>query len=972
MRPFTVLSAEFQNEINAFSIVPTTYDSYRQDVLLFGEEAVAARAGANTELAGFADAARAYGWKLIHTVSAIAEPAGAVTRDAYDRIAGVIVAAARAHAGRIDGVLLGLHGAMVTEFCGDGEGELLRRLREALGPDVPIAMTLDPHGNVSRAMCDLADIIVSYKTYPHVDMRDTAFQAGAILHRTMRGEIHPVTIRVARPMLEEANGGRTDIGAMLRRLELAREYERRPDVYAVSINSGFPNADIADAGPTVLVTGEGDFQAHVRFASGIADNIWQGRADVLEELYAPAEAVDICLEYLAHGDGTAGPFVLADYADNPGGGAYGDATNLLAAMLAGGIADACFGPVVDPEAVTELFRHQPGERVQLRLGGKIDAAVGGPPLDLNATLVSLSAGDWVGSGAMMGGLAFSWGPTAVVLVGGIEVLVVSKSMQILDLEQFRAFGIDPQNKRVVGLKSMQHFRAVFQPIAARIVLCDSGALCTRDYRVLPFRHVSRPVYPLDLDIDLDQWKRGHNGGAHVPQPALLARIDACVRGAMAGAGGMLPGVAVAVVHEGALLHAAGYGYANLEHAAPVTAETMFHSASTGKMFTAVAVLLLAQDEMLGLDDPVADHFPQVPAAWNGMTIRHLLTMTSGLGDYGWSFDGSKADAGQPAINLWQDYSDEQQAALAASAGLQFAPGTGYLYSNIAYDLLGLIVKRATGATYQRLLAERLFAPLGMDSARAADWSAIVPQRAAAYSVAGGKLVNSTWTAPTLYCGGAGGLLLSARDAGLWLLELEHPQVLDARLLEQIFTPGIMSDGRRTVNGYAHGWKRSEVRGLEKLRHGGMWDGVRSEFMRIPALGLAVAVFANTDEFDPAQLANAIAGAVDGRAAPYEAVEDGDPQATARDRQLLARLANGPDPADFTPGAWDEWRAPLLQQALGDRKSAFAQAELCLTELAVTPQGRARRYVLKMGWNQVHWQVLREADGLVAAMRFSFE
>lgn len=973
MPPFTVLTAEFQNEINSFSIVPTTLDSYRHDVLLFGEEALAVRADANTELAGFADAARAYGWKLVHTVSAIAEPAGAVTRDAYDRIAGVIVAAARAHAGRLDGVLLGLHGAMVTEFTGDGEGELLRRVRGALGMDIPIAITLDPHANVSRAMCDLANIIVSYKTYPHVDIRDTAFHAGTILQRAMTGEIHPVTIRVVRPMLEEANGGRTDVGAMLARLDQAREYERRPDVFAVSINSGFPNADADEVGSTVLVTGEGDLQSHVRFASAIADDMWRCRGEVLEALYPPAEAVGICREHWARHPFDSGPVVLADYADNPGGGAYGDGTNLLAAMLDGRITEACFGPVVDPDVVARLADLTPGQRVQVSLGGKTDAAVGGPPLEVDATLMSLSNGDWTGSGAMMAGLTYSWGPTAVLRVDCIDILVVSKPFQILDLEQFRAFGIDPAAKRVVGLKSMQHFRAVFQPIAARILLCDSGALCTRDYRALPFNRIPRPMYPLDPDIDLEHWLSRHGDGVHVPDLAAVARIDASMRRVLSEAGGSLPGVAVAVVYQGTILHVAGYGYANLEHEVPVTGNTMFQSASTGKMFTAAAVLLLARDGLLDLDGPVTDFIPQASEGWSGITIRSLLTMTSGLGDYGWSYDGTSGESGLPPINLWQDYTEDQIVDLAAGSALYFAPGTSYRYSNIGYDLLGIIVERVTGAAYHTLLNERVFKPLGMTSARAADCNAIVPHRAACYSLVGGELVNSNWMAPSLLRSGAGGLMFSVHDAARWLLELDSPRHLDAALLEQMFTPGCTADGVTTITGYAHGWKQSEVRGMQKFRHGGMTDGLRTEFMRIPALGLSVAVFANSDEADPARIASIIAGAVDEHAAPYEPIVDHDTAATARDAQLLARLAADiTDLAGFTEAARERWQGTLLEQAVGNLRDVYAKAVLRLSECRDLPEGRARRYVFAVGSHQVHWGVVRTADGRVADMRFIFE
>ena len=508
---FTVLTAEFSHETNTFSRRLTDMAAFAgRSCFLDGAKAIAARGNANTDLAGFLDAGRAHGWKIIHVLSAAAPPAGLVTRAAFDQLAGQIVQAAEDNKAALHGILLGLHGAMVTEISEDGEGELLARLRAVVGPDLPIAITLDPHANVTRRMCALANIIVSFKTYPHVDMRISGRHAGEVLERAMTGEIRPVTIRVARPMLEEVNGGRTDIGAMIGLLDRARAHEREPDVFVVSINGGFASADIAEIGPTVLVTGQGDLAKHRRFAESLADEIWAGRFNVLNQYLTVREAAAIGKDFRK----LNGPLIIADYADNPGSGAYGDSTALLAALLEAGVSNACFGPMVDPESAQRLHRHKPGETVTLELGGKTDPRFGGGPLELTGILQRLSDGGYVGDGPMIGGLARSWGKTAVFRVAGIEILVVSRPDQMLDLQQFRSFGIDPAKKTVVALKSMQHFRAAFQPIAGKIIVCDSGALGTVNYAALPYRNVPRPIFPLDDDIDIEAWKRGVLGGAH--------------------------------------------------------------------------------------------------------------------------------------------------------------------------------------------------------------------------------------------------------------------------------------------------------------------------------------------------------------------------------------------------------------------------------------------------------------------------
>ena len=223
------------------------------------------------------------------------------------------------------------------------------------------------------------------------------------------------------------------------------------------------------------------------------------------------EAAAQCRDY--RGDGR--PIVVADYADNPGGGAYGDATNLLAALLEAGVKDACFGPMVDPQTVQQLQAAPLGASVQVRLGGKTDARLGGGPLDLRGKLLLRSDGNYVGDGPMIGGLHRSWGPTAVLRVDGIDILVTSLPSQMLDLQQFRSFGIDPAAKKVVAIKSMQHFRAAFEPIAGKVIVCDSGALCTPDYSALPYRKLPRPIFPLDQDIALDHW-RSANCPANAP------------------------------------------------------------------------------------------------------------------------------------------------------------------------------------------------------------------------------------------------------------------------------------------------------------------------------------------------------------------------------------------------------------------------------------------------------------------------
>ncbi|MBL1419680.1 MAG: M81 family metallopeptidase [Alphaproteobacteria bacterium] len=489
--PLRILSAEISHETNTFNIHPTEIQDFRDRFLFDGSTACAERGENNTELSGVLDVSRNHGWELNHVISASAGPGGRVTDEAFDHLCAPLLRAARE--GEWDGVLLILHGAMVSVSHDDAEGEILHRLRAVVGPKLPIAVTLDPHANVSAAMCDLAQILVSFTTYPHVDMRATGIRTAELLHRTIIGDIHPVTLRAHRPMLEEASGGRTDIGPMIDRHAMARAYEARKDIYAISINAAFPCADIAEVGPTVLITCEVQTIGARDIIEDISDDIWARRTEQLNTYLTVDEVVAAAKAWKSG----AGPLVIADYADNPGSGAYGDSTALLSGLLDARITDTCFGPMIDPAVASQLQTNSVGDSVTLLLGGKIAPEFGGKPIKVSGTIQWRGEGGFVGNGPILGGQHRSMGATVVLRVEGIDILIISAPQQLLDLSQFETFGINPHEYKIVALKSMQHFRAAFTTIAGRIIVCDSGALCTLDYARLPYQAVPRPIYPLD-------------------------------------------------------------------------------------------------------------------------------------------------------------------------------------------------------------------------------------------------------------------------------------------------------------------------------------------------------------------------------------------------------------------------------------------------------------------------------------------
>jgi len=268
--------------------------------------------------------------------------------------------------------------------------------------------------------------------------------------------------------------------------------EREPGIQVASVHAGFAWADIREAGPSITLSGECPASELAAVAESLMDEVWQRRAESTLKLIPIAEA----MAQARAPDRSGKPLVLADFTDNPGGGGYGDATNLLRGMIAAGLENAAFAPISDASAVRECQAAGEGATLILALGGKIDASFGAP-LVLSGAVRHLGSGDFVCDGPMWKGLKMSMGPTAVLRVGGIDIVIASNRFQITDLQQFLSLGIDPRLKSVVALKSAQHFRAAYEPIARAVLVVDSGALTTPDYRRFAYRKLRRPIWPLD-------------------------------------------------------------------------------------------------------------------------------------------------------------------------------------------------------------------------------------------------------------------------------------------------------------------------------------------------------------------------------------------------------------------------------------------------------------------------------------------
>ena len=491
-----VLIAGFKHETNTFSILPTTLQSYEARGYVKGAEIVPFFKGTNTEVAAFLDGCTKHGWEPVLSLVADATPSGKLTRECYESIVAEIVADV-AKAGPLDAILLNLHGAMVPEHNDDGEGVLLERIRAKVGPDVLIAATLDLHANVTKAMAKHADILVSYRTYPHIDMYDIAAETVEIVKRALAGEIKPKTYLARRAQICGADDGRTTSPGPMTELlaRCAKIKASDPGVLAASINGGFSWADIPEVGPTAQIIGDGNDPRFQAYAESLADEIWEGRHRRTVQFVTVAEALS-----RARAVGRIGkPAVLADFADNPGGGGYGDTTGLLRGMIEARLENAAMAAFYDPEAALVCHKAGVGATITLSLGGKVDPRFGAP-IEATGTVTHVSDGHMIIEGPMLRGVALEMGPTATLKIGGVEVVINSRRFQNYDRNFFRAGGIEPTERAVLAVKSSQHFRAAYAPIAAEIIVVDEGGgVMSNNLPKLPWTRVPRPIFPLDLD-----------------------------------------------------------------------------------------------------------------------------------------------------------------------------------------------------------------------------------------------------------------------------------------------------------------------------------------------------------------------------------------------------------------------------------------------------------------------------------------
>lgn len=478
----------FMHESNTFAAQATDLDRFREGSLTDGAAMIPVWRDAHHEVGGFIEGAAKFNFDLVPLGMAWATPSGPVADEFFERFCETLVTGVRN--ARPDGVLIALHGAMVTPKFSSADTEVLRRLREAIGLNVPLAASLDFHGNVSPAMAEHADILVGYQTYPHIDQRQRGLLTAELLTRMVRGEVRAIT-RVAKPpMILNLLGQDTAREPMKGLMAKARAVEKQPEVLSISLMAGFPYADVPEMGPAVIAVTDGIAERAATVANELAAEMWAVREQLYVPCPEPCEAVSQAIA------STRPPVLLIDLGDNIGGGSAGDGTVLLAELLR----QKATGFVVvlhAPAAVEAAHASGVGAKFEATVGGAVDRLLG-DPLAIRGVVKSLHDGKWIETEARHGGRRENdQGPTAVIDLGNDNMLVVnSLRTPPFSLGQLTSVGIDPRKVRIIVVKAAVAYKAAYEPIVGEIIPVDTPGLTAINPARFTYTRICRPMYPL--------------------------------------------------------------------------------------------------------------------------------------------------------------------------------------------------------------------------------------------------------------------------------------------------------------------------------------------------------------------------------------------------------------------------------------------------------------------------------------------
>ena len=483
----------WQHETNTFAPLRAGYAEFlaadEWPGLCVGAEMITAVESVHIPIAGALAAVRDAGHTVLPLLWASATPSSYVTDDAFERIAADLLDRLTA-ALPLDGVYLDLHGAMVSESHADGEGEILRRVRAVVGPDVPVAVSLDMHANLTEAMVTHCDAIEIFRTYPHIDMGETGARAARLLLRMLDGQRWCKAYR--KPgFLIPLNAGCTSVPSAARDVYAAVPGAINEAVPAVGVAVGFHLSDIADVGPAVVAYGVDQAQAD-RAADAVCDTMVSRRGGFVTEVLPADRAVAEAIRLATR---CSRPVVLADTQDNPGGGGTGDTVGLLQALIDAGAEGAVLGAVCDPDVARQAHAAGEGATIRVALGGK--RMPDQTPLEAEAAVRRLGGGEVIGTGPMYKDARIQLGDAALLEIGGVAVVVSSVNVALIDQALFQHFGVEPAAERVLAVKSSVHFRNDFEQIAERVIVVAAPGAVVADPGALSYRNATVAWHEVD-------------------------------------------------------------------------------------------------------------------------------------------------------------------------------------------------------------------------------------------------------------------------------------------------------------------------------------------------------------------------------------------------------------------------------------------------------------------------------------------
>jgi microcystin degradation protein MlrC len=484
MTKYRVVIGMMSHETNTFSTVKTTLNDFKP---MYGQEIIETLHGTRSGIGGYLTVLDRENIEYIPTIAASATPAGELRNPDYWTIVNYIKDGIK-QAGKIDGVLLALHGAMVAEDVPEAEGTLLREVKKVVG-EIPAIITLDLHGLISDLIIENCDAVYGYDTNPHIDMYERGVEAAETLVKTMRGEIKPTVAYKKLPMMPPTINQRTTEGPMVKLLETAREMERQPGVLNVCLFPAFPYADVPRVGSAVVAVTDNDPKLAKKLADKLGEQMWSMRTEFLKPLTPIKQAVSEAI------NATNGPIVLADVADNPGGGAPGDGTEILRELIKQGATNAGIACIKDPEAVQKAIEAGVKGIITMKIGAKTDN-YHGKPIQITGTVRTITDGRFIHK-AMAVGVPADVGRTAVIDVKGVEIILSEKSHSPNDPEIYRRNGIEPTDKKILVLKSRGHFRAAYEPFSKQIIEVDAPGLTTPNLRWFTYHNIPHPIWPFD-------------------------------------------------------------------------------------------------------------------------------------------------------------------------------------------------------------------------------------------------------------------------------------------------------------------------------------------------------------------------------------------------------------------------------------------------------------------------------------------